>query len=99
VDLLNIANSGYPDQTLAEMYDPETGDPVADADEKGDTLALLMLRELKDTFDPEADRDAQLNEAIRAMVVARNDFEGVIDRFEAAMYDTNEKEATHDPSN
>lgn len=78
VELLNIANKGYPDGYLAELYDPETGDPVPDADEKGDTLALCILRDLRDTFVPDSTREEQFTEAIRIMKVVRDDVQGVL---------------------
>lgn len=43
IDLLNIANKGYPDGFLSEYYNHESGDPI---DGSGDTLAKFIVIEL-----------------------------------------------------
>ena len=79
VDLLNIANRGYPAHSLSEAYNPEEGaEPAGAEDAVGDTLALFIVRELRDTFDPDATRDDQVREAIRTMRVAKGDVSDVI---------------------
>lgn len=75
VQLLNLANQGYPDGFLAEYYDPETGEP---RDSSGDTLALFIDRELLEIFDPDASDEAQIACAVRAMEMARANLDGVI---------------------
>ncbi len=64
VELLALANSGYPDGAMDGYYDAETG---AEKDEGGDTLALFVVREIRATFDADAGRDAQLTEARRVV--------------------------------
>lgn len=73
--LLDRANHGYPDGFLAEYYDPDTGEARAGS---GDTRALFIVRELRETFDPEAPDDAQVTEAIRVLERAREDLSQVI---------------------
>ena len=94
VELLTIANKGYPDGYLAELFDPETGDPVPDADEKGDTLALFILREIREVYYSEASRDENLQSAIGVLEVCRRDVDDTIGALEAALYETN-TEAPH----
>ena len=64
VELLTLANSGYPDGEMAGYYDAETGE---ETNEGGDTLALFVVREIRETFDADADREAQLTEARRVV--------------------------------
>ena len=71
-ELLSVAGQGYPD--TGAYLDAATGNDYCD-----DTLALFVVRELKDTFDHNAPVEAQLNEAIRAMRVARDDLDGVVE--------------------
>lgn len=71
-ELLSVAGQGYPD-TWAYL-DAASGNDYCD-----DTLALFVVRELRDTFAPSAPAEAQLNEAIRAMRVARDDLDGVVE--------------------
>ncbi|MDZ4263793.1 MAG: hypothetical protein U1B30_15860 [Pseudomonadota bacterium] len=82
VELLNIANQGYPDMTLEQLYNHETGEPVDNADEIGDTLALFILRELRDTFNPDASEDVQVGEAIRVVEMAIDDLMAVASALE-----------------
>ena len=71
-ELLSVAGQGYPD--TGAYLDAASGNDYCD-----DTLALFVVRELKDTFDHNAPAEAQLNEAIRAMRVARDDLDGVVE--------------------
>ena len=78
VDLLNIANAGYGHNELVDdFYNPVTGEIPEDADGRGDSLALYIVRELKDTFDPNATDDAQLAEADRIMQEGIHDLQDV----------------------
>jgi len=58
VELLNLANEAHDDGYLAEYFDPDTGTSKAGS---GDTLAEFIVREIRDTFDPNATRSAQLS--------------------------------------
>ena len=73
--LLNMANEGYSDGYLSEYFDTETGEP---RDGEGDTLAKFIVLELKDTFDPDATREEQIEEARRVLNNAIRDIEQVI---------------------
>lgn len=75
VQLLDLANQGYPDGFLAAYYDPETGEPK---DGSGDTLALFIVRELQETFDPHASNKAQTIQAVRRLHKAQEDLSSVI---------------------
>ena len=61
LELLNLANKGYPDGFLSEYFDQETGE-YAEAD-FGDTLAQAIVAELTDTFDPDATDQEQVDTA------------------------------------
>ena len=54
IELIRRADKGYttdfPESSLLELVDRETGRPLPDA--SGDTLALFVVRELGETFDP-----------------------------------------------
>jgi hypothetical protein len=79
VELLKIANEAYEDGYLAEYFDPDTGAARAGS---GDTLAEFIVREIRDTFDPNASRMAQLEEARRVLMNAIDDLESVIERLQ-----------------
>ena len=88
VDLLNIANEGYPDNTLSETcYEPATGDMRTDAEQCGDTLALFIVRELRSTFNPTTASDVQLRAAIHAVEIARDDLDAVLSALAKALDD------------
>ena len=79
VELLKIANEAYEDGYLAEYFDPDTGTSRAGS---GDTLAEFIVREIRDTFDPNAIRSEQLEEARRVLMNAIDDLENVIERLQ-----------------
>ena len=85
LELLNIANCGYPDEWLSFLYHKQTGETLADADEQGDTLALFIVRELTEVFDPTDAGDVQLCQAIDAMTKARDDLASVVAALEEAL--------------
>lgn len=64
LELLNKANSVYPDSYLDFYYDITTGDPV---DGKGDTLAEFIVRELQDVFEDGQCREELISESVKAM--------------------------------
>lgn len=61
VELLNLANQGYPDGFLSEYFDQETGDYREEG--SGDVLAKAIVAELTDTFDPDATDQEQVDTA------------------------------------
>lgn len=79
VEVLNIANEAYEDGYLAEYFDPDTGASRAGS---GDTFAEFIVREVRDTFDPNAIRSEQLEEARRVLMNAIDDLESVIERLQ-----------------
>lgn len=81
-ELLRRANRGYPDEFLAEYYDPDTGEEQPGS---GDTLALFIVRELRETFDPGAPDEAQLAEARRVLDMAQAELAGVITALAASL--------------
>ena len=56
VELLNRANSAYPDNYLSEYFDDKTGEPITPI--AGDTLAKFIVAELRETFEPNSHRRA-----------------------------------------
>jgi hypothetical protein len=85
IDLLNIANRGYPDQWLSLLYHNQTGENLDDADKQGDTLALFVVRELNETFEPSNASDIQLLEAIRVLEKARYEMQEVTEALMMAL--------------
>ena len=79
VELLNLANEAYDDGYLSEYFDPDTG---TSREGSGDTLAEFIVREIRDTFDPNASRSPQLEEARRVLMNAIDDLESVIERLQ-----------------
>ncbi len=77
-EILDLANSGYPDGFLATMYDGE-GKETTEADKQGDTLALFIVRELIETYDADAGNEEQLATARRTLERAVGDLQGVIE--------------------
>ena len=61
LELLNLANKGYPDGFLSEYFDQETGDYREEG--SGDVLAQAIVAELTDTFDPDATDQEQRDTA------------------------------------
>lgn len=75
VELLNMANQGYPDGFLSGYYNGKTGSKKRGS---GDTLAQFIVIELRETFDEEAPREEQIEEAHRVLNNGIRDLEGVI---------------------
>lgn len=83
LELLNLANKGYPDGGVATYYDEATGECLPEADlGMGDTLAEFIVIELSETFDLDAEEEAQIAEAIRVMQRAGDDITDVINSLE-----------------
>lgn len=70
VELLDLANRGYPDGYLAEYYDKKTGGL---AHGSGDGLAEFIVKELKDTFDDDAKDEEQIEVAVHMLERAMDD--------------------------
>jgi hypothetical protein len=81
--LITIASSAYPDDLVSTAFQGERSlrgrNPQSHC---GDTLAEFIAGELKDTFDEKAPDNQQLEEAVRALSVARRELDDVITALE-----------------
>jgi hypothetical protein len=75
--LLKLANLGYPDRDLQHYFRPDGTE--RDPTYTWDTLAQFIVRELRDTYDPDASDLDQLAGAVRVLDAAKRDIDGVID--------------------
>ena len=69
--IIEIADQAYADDGL--VLEAFENDGVV-----GDTLAEFVAREIKETYDPTASREGQLDEAYRVMSVAHEQLENVL---------------------
>jgi len=74
-ELIHKASEVYDNRAIQDYFEDDEG-------EHGDTLALFIARELRDTFDPKATDEEQCAEALRVMKVAQLDLDKVIAAFE-----------------
>ena len=75
--IMEIANQAYSDDGAVERaFAAETGS--IDELLVGDSLAVFIAREIKETYDPDATREKQLDEAYRVMSVAHEQLENVL---------------------
>lgn len=80
-ELINIASAVYPDGLIAaEYWDFKRECPRRNPN-GGDTLALFIAMELKDTYDPGATDAEQLETVFRAIARAQADLVAVGDAF------------------
>lgn len=79
-DLISIANDAYGDGIISDY---------ARGEDRYDTLGLFIVRELRDTYDPEHPHQS----AIDALDTARNELDTVIAALERAR-DTTERPPT-----
>ena len=76
-ELIEIVSAAYPDGLIAvEYWDFKRECPRRNL-KGGDTLALFIALELKDTYDADATDEAQLATASRAMERAQGDLAAV----------------------
>jgi hypothetical protein len=83
-DLIRLVDKYYEDGLVSQYWDFGTSCPKDNPD-AGDTLALFVAREIKDTFDPEASREAQISEAARVLYRAGNQLSGLADCVEGEL--------------
>jgi hypothetical protein len=77
-ELIRIVSAAYPDGLLAvEYWDFKRECPRRNL-EGGDTLALFIALELKDTYDADASGKQQIETALRTIERAQVDLEQVI---------------------
>lgn len=62
-ELMAIVDKGYGDGNLLEYFNKSQ----KERDNGGDTLALFIVREIEDTFEPTMTDSAQLDEAVIAI--------------------------------
>ena len=75
--IIKIADQAYSDDGAVERaFAAETGS--IDELLVGDSLAVFIAREIKETHDPEATKEEQLDEAYRVMSVAHEQLENVL---------------------
>ena len=77
VDLMKRANAGYPDGYMDQYFSDVDGVPHRNPD-CGDTLAEFVVRELADTFEPNASDEDQIDRAVEVMERAASDLAGVM---------------------
>jgi len=77
-ELIAIASENYPDDLLQQSYDEDCGDV-------GDTLAQFCAREISETADANADSATQLIQAIKQMMTARDEIDGIINSLQSAL--------------
>lgn len=70
--LISRAASVYPEAYVLEYWDSENEEPKENP-VGGDTLAQFIAQELSETFDPDAEEAAQIDEAVRVMQSAADD--------------------------
>jgi hypothetical protein len=76
-ELINIASAAYSDGLIAvEYWDFKRECPRRNP-KGGDTLALFIALEIKDTYDPGATDEEQLETALRAIARALGDLDAV----------------------
>ena len=76
-EIIRIVNEAHPDSLVGlEYWDFEHEKP-RDPPGDGDTLALFIVRELKDVYDEDATDFEQLGEAARALAVAQRQLNAV----------------------
>ena len=82
-ELIEMASEGYPDGYTLQCWDSKK----QQSKEAGDTLALFIVRELQDFFCPSVSDIESIHAAIKAMVKARNEVDGVVVALTEAMCD------------
>lgn len=79
-DIIGIAAGAYGDHIVECSYDPDTCSAIEGA---GDTLALLIVRELIDTYPPCASDEDKLVAARDVMDSAQGQLGNVVEAFAA----------------
>lgn len=78
LNLLKLASTGYEDGWLDMYFKKRTGLPKRGLVRGGDTLARFIVIELAETFDEDLSQDEQIEEAQRALQMAIDDLQEVI---------------------
>jgi hypothetical protein len=80
-DLIAIANEAYPDDQIAQNFNPDTGRATKNS---GDSLAYFIVQELIETFDDQTPTFIQLADAARAIHTAVQELASVEKRLKYA---------------
>ena len=75
--LINAASVAYPDRLIAVAYWDFRRECPRRNPKGGDTLALFIALEIKDTYDPDASDEQQIEEVSRVIARAQNDLAAV----------------------
>lgn len=83
LELITTCDEGYrqdfSESSLLEFVHKKTGRPLERLPSPiGDTLALFIVRELAETFDPEATDQQQIVEAIRVIERAKSNLDSIV---------------------
>jgi len=76
-ELIEIVSAAYPDGLIAVEYWDFRRECPRRNPKGGDTLALFIALELKDTYDADATDEQQIETALRAIARARGDLDAV----------------------
>lgn len=79
-EIIAIANEAYPDGKVQQAFEAETGS--IDEFMVGDTLAVFIARELKETFNEAGTDEEQLATAERVMRTASDELHNVLIAFD-----------------
>jgi hypothetical protein len=79
-EIMQIAIDQYPDGCVGGYWDPKTESVLRDAD-SGDTLALFVAIEIKDTYDATATEREQLEQAERCCETAADEMSSLAHHF------------------
>lgn len=80
-DIIAMADRAYADNLIIDHWDKEKQEATT-VNERGDTYALAIVRELKDTYDDDASNTEKVEAARDAIHGAVMDLEGVMGVFE-----------------
>ncbi len=75
-EMMRLVAAGYGDGGTDAFWD--YGNEMMDCEGTGDTLAEFVVREIHDTFDPQATEDEQMEEAIRVMKCAERQIHDLV---------------------
>lgn len=75
--LIEIVSAAYPDGLIAVEYWDFKRECPRKNPKGGDTLALFIALEIKDTYDADATDEQQIETALRAIERARGDLDAV----------------------
>jgi len=74
-DLIRIVDKAYPEEQIRQNWNFTDECPAEK--QTGDTLAEFIVREIADTFDPDAEDREQMAGALRVIHMAMDDLEKV----------------------